>query len=89
LERNAQEDEVRTEMRRLAVKAVRALRPIEAWLLGSLYGLWGREPQTLGEIAAKSGRSPEKLRNLKSSALTKLRERIGDQAEAYLNTLED
>jgi DNA-directed RNA polymerase specialized sigma subunit len=69
------------------IDAVKTLKPIEAWLLGATYGLWGQQRVTIGELAARSGRSPDKLSRIKSNAIAKLRTQFSESTQIYLDLL--
>lgn len=66
----------RVQHRALAEALGRGLRRLserEAEVLRSYYGLDGREPMTLGEIAAMQGVSRERVGSIRDRALTRLR----------------
>jgi RNA polymerase primary sigma factor len=54
-------------------RGVRCLPPQEAEVVGRYYGLDGRQPETLGQIALSWGLSPERIRAIKDRALSRLR----------------
>jgi len=58
----------------------------EQWILSRRYGLHGREPETLGQIAADLGITAERVRQLQKVALGKLqRPGVARRLKAYAN----
>jgi len=87
-EHRTAEAERHAEAIKSAIEAVKTLRPIEAWLIGSTYGLWGQQIKTIGDLAAEGKTTPDKLSKIKSNAISKLRRQLGDRALAYLRLIE-
>jgi hypothetical protein len=54
------------------IAAVTTLEPIEAIVVGSLFGLCGRPQRTMAEIAAELGTSPAKVRAVFVVAMDRL-----------------
>jgi RNA polymerase sigma factor (sigma-70 family) len=58
----------------LLVLALERLHPVEAWALSRRFGLDGRPPATYPDLAAESGQSLHRLRQIVQAALDRMRE---------------
>lgn len=62
--------------RRQLAAAIGHLSPIEARMVGSLYGLWGRPRLTNDELAGELGVSINQVRSVRRRALEKIKRRL-------------
>ncbi len=74
----------REELKKIIKQALNTLRPKERYIVMRHFGLDGKEPETLADIARRLGFSRERCSQLKKRALKKLKNRFGETFLKYI-----